>query len=92
MDIATSKNLIPTMEQKAAKPTACQFSACCCLAPGNQNEDAFAENSSPWHAPVSENSQTNILPLCPAIPSGWELQRGHAGHREPVALKQLGLH
>lgn len=41
---------------------------------------------------VSLNSQTNILPLRPAIPSGWELLWGHAGHHEPVALKQLCLH
>jgi len=70
MDIAASKNLIPATEQKAAKLTVCQFSACCCLAPGNQNGDAFAETNSPWHASVSESSQPpsfpSVLPYPPA--------------------------
>lgn len=72
--IATFKSLIPRMEQKAVKLPVCRLSACCCLAPGNQNRDVFAENSSPWHIYISQNSQTDILPLFPAIPSTWKLQ------------------
>lgn len=72
--IATFKSLIPRMEQKAVKLPVCRLSACCCLAPGNQNRDVFAENSSPWHIYISQNSQTDILPLFLAIPSTWKLQ------------------
>lgn len=74
--IATFKSLIPRMEQKAVKLPVCRLSACCCLAPGNQNRDVFAENSSPWHIYISQNSQTDILPLFPAIPQPGSCKGG----------------
>jgi len=70
------KSLIPRVEQKAVELSMCQLSACCCLALGNSNRDVFAEKSSLRHIYISQNSQTNILPFFPAIPSGWKLQGG----------------